>query len=155
MGQISKEQKNLKLKALNEAIDALIEESTPSSNKVTYQNVLNYANEQYVSFLKSKIGDKTIKNPKTQEFKDIKDRITNFKDEHKKMKTLVSKKSISETTKLKKDVESLVFQIADFYDQKLSLNEQLEIKNKTIEKLKLEIGKLYDEINRLKDKYEY
>ncbi|WP_375724636.1 hypothetical protein LXN10_04030 [Arcobacter sp. KX21116] len=155
MGQISKEQKELKIKALHEAIDVLIEESTPSSNKVTYQNVLDYANEQYVLFLESKIGDKSIKSPKTQDFKDIKKRITDFKDEHKKMKTLVSKKTISETAKLKNDIESLVLQIADFYDQKLSLNEELEMKDKTIQKLKLERTKLYEEVDRLKAKYEH
>lgn len=117
MGRISKEQKELKIKALNEAIDVLIEESTPSLNKVTYQNVLDYANEQYISSLESKIGDKSIKNPKTQDFKEIKERIIEFKDEHKKMKTLVSKKTISETEKLKNDIENLVLQIADFYNK--------------------------------------
>ena len=78
----------------------------------------------------NKIGDKSIKSPKTQEFLDIKNKILTFKEEHKKMKTLVSKKSISETTRLKNDIENLVLQIADFYDQKLSLNEELEMKDK-------------------------
>ena len=155
MARISKEQKDLKIKALLEAIDVLKEESTPSSNKVTFQNVLDYANEQYISFLENKIGDKSIKSPKTQDFLDIKNKILTFKEEHKKMKTLVSKKSISETARLKNDIEKLVLQIADFYDQKLSLNEELEMKDKTIQKLKLERTRLYKEVDKLKDKYEH
>ena len=59
------------------------------------------------------------------------------------------------TTRLKNDIENLVLQIANFYDQKLSLNEELEMKEKTIHKLKAERIKLYKEIDRLKDKYEH
>lgn len=155
MARISREQKNIKIKALEEAIEVLKEESTPTVNKVTFQNVLDYANEQYSTVLETKIGDKTIKKPTTIEFKKLRKQITDYKEEHKRMRTLVSKKSISETSRLKSNIESLISQVADFYDKKLLLNEQLESKERTIRKLKEERESLYKEVDRLKEKYEY
>lgn len=150
MARDSKEIRELKIKALNEAIDTLKEESTPISNQVTFDKVIALANELYADQLPTKISDSSIKRPTSPEFEDIKTAIEDFRDECKNIKVAIPKKAVKETTKLKTQIELLVSQVAQFYDEKLLFNEKLQAKERAIEKLKKENKKQQNEIQRLK-----
>lgn len=150
MARDSKEIRKLKIKALNEAIETLKEESTPISNQVTFDKVIALANELYADKLPTKISDSSIKRPTSPEFKNIKIAIEDFREECKNIKVAVPKKAVKETTKLKTQIELLVSQVAQFYDEKLLFNEKLQAKERAIEKLKIENKKQQNEIRRLK-----
>ena len=150
MARDSIEIRKLKIKALNEAIETLKEESTPISNHVTFDKVIALANELYADKLPTKISDSSIKRPTSPEFEDIKTVIEDFRDECKKIKVAIPKKAVKETTKLKSQIGLLVSQVVQFYDEKLLFAEKLEAKERTIEKLKKEIKKQQNEIQRLK-----
>ena len=150
MARDSKEIRKLKIKALNEAIKTLKEESTPISNQVTFDKVIALANELYADKLPTKISDSSIKRPTSPEFKNIKIAIEDFREECKNIKVAVPKKAVKETTKLKTQIELLVSQVAQFYDEKLLFNEKLQAKERAIEKLKIENKKQQNEIRRLK-----
>lgn len=150
MARDSKEQKELKIKALNKAIETLKEESSPLSNKLTFDNVVNLANELYSEKLIRKISPTSLKNPTSEDFRKIKTVIGDYRTEYKKIKTVVPKKSGEENTKLKNQIKNLVHQIALFHDEKILLVEQINLKDNTIKKLKEERDKLYQEINSLR-----
>ncbi len=150
MARDSKEIRKLKIKALNEAIKTLKEESTPISNQVTFDKVIALANELYADKLPTKISDSSIKRPTSPEFENIKIAIEDFREECKNIKVAVPKKAVKETTKLKTQIELLVSQVAQFYDEKLLFNEKLQAKERAIEKLKIENKKQQNEIRRLK-----
>ncbi|MEA1893110.1 MAG: hypothetical protein U9N33_10440 [Campylobacterota bacterium] len=150
MARDKKEIRELKIKALNEAVETLKEESTPISNQVTFAKVTALANESYADKLPTKIEEGSIKRPSSKEFEDIKTVIDNFREECRNIKVAVPKKAVKETTKLKSQIDLLVSHIAQFYDEKLLFTEKLEAKERTIEKLKKEIKKQQNEIQRLK-----
>jgi uncharacterized coiled-coil DUF342 family protein len=149
MARDSKEIRRLKLRAIGEAIEILKEESTPTSNHVTIPKVIDTANELYVDKLPTKISPTSLKSPSSIEFRKLKDEIDDFKNEHKKIKIEIPKKSLKEVTKLKKQIDNLVFEIAKYYDDKLILNEELEQKERTIKKLKEERDYYHEKIKEL------
>lgn len=151
MARDSKEQRDIKIKALNEALGTLKEESTATGNLVTFDKVIAYANELYSDKLDRNISPTSIKSPTSKEFKAIKQSIEDYREEHKRIKGAAPKKALSEVTKLKKTIENLMIQIAEFHDDKLLLNETLQAKERTIEKLKKERDILHIEIDKLKD----
>ncbi len=150
MARDPKEIRKLKIKALNEAIKILKEESTPISNQVTFDKVISLANELYADQLPTKISDSSIKRPTSPEFENIKIAIEDFREECKNIKVAVPKKAVKETTKLKTQIELLVSQVAQFYDEKLLFTEKMEAKDRTIAKLNKEIKKQQKEIEKLK-----
>ena len=149
MPRDSKDIRDLKLKAIGKAIEILKKESTPSYNHVTVLKVIDLANELYIDKLQTKISPTSLKSPSSTEFKKLKDEISDYKDEHKKIKTVVPRKSLKEVTKLKKQIDNLVYEIAKYYDDKLLLNEELEQKEKSIKKLKEERDCYYEKIKVL------
>lgn len=150
MARDSQQQKELKIKALREAIDILKDESSPSKNKVTFNKVVNLANELYSDKLLRNISSTSLKNPTSEDFINIKKIIEDYRVEYKKIKTATPKKSIQEMGRLKNQIKNLVEQIARFHDEKLLLIEQSRLKDRNIENLKKEREKLYDEIKLLK-----
>lgn len=149
MGRNSNEIKTLKLKAIAEAIKILKDESTPTSNHVTFPKVINTANELYIDKLPTKISPTSLKSPTSNEFKKLKKEIDDYRSEHKKGKTLIPKKSLKEVTKLKKQIANLMFEVSKYYDEKLLFNEELVQKEKTIKKLKEERDEYYQKIKIL------
>ena len=149
MARDSKELKAIKIKILNEVIEMLKEESTPTSNLVTYQNVIDTANEMYGDKLSSKVSATSLKNPSSKEFIELKEKIEKFRMEYKSIRTSIPKKSLKEVTELKEQVHNLISEIAKYYDDKLLLNEQLEQKEKTIKKIKIERDNYYNKIKNL------
>lgn len=152
MPRDSKEQRNIKIEALKEAVLELKESSTASTNLLTYQNVVDLANENFNDKILRNISQTSIKKPTSKEFKEIKSCIENFRDEHKKIKDIVPEKSLKEVSNLKKTIEGLSFEIAKFYDEKLQLNQQLELKDKTIVKLREELKLYIRELEEIKHK---
>lgn len=155
MARDSIEQKKIKIKALLESIDILKEESTTTTNKVTFEKVVDLANEMYFDKLIRKISPTSLKNPTSKDFHNIKKIIEDYREDFRKIKNIVPKKSLEEVSKLKIQIENLIIQVAKFQDEKLLLIEQLEIKDRTIENLKKEREKLYLDMERLRDKNEY
>ena len=150
MARDSKEQRDIKIKALNKAVEILKEETTPSKNMLTIDNLIKIATENYGDKLKTSISPGSLKKPTSKEFKKIKDEIDTFKNEYKKIKSAAPIKSLKEVAKLKLQVENLMTAVARFYDDKLLLNEKLSIKENTISKLKDERDFYLKEIERLK-----
>jgi cobalamin biosynthesis Co2+ chelatase CbiK len=150
MARDSKEQKELKIRALHEAVEVLKEESSPMNNKVTFDNVVYLANELYSEELTRKISPTSIKTPTSEEFEKIKQLIEDYRSEYKKLKTAVPKQSEAENIKLKNQIKNLVQQIVKFHDEKILLVEQLSLKDSAIQNLKNERTRLLDEIKELR-----
>lgn len=141
--------RNLKLKAISEAIKILKEESTLTTNLVTVPKVVAFANELNADKFSTNISLTSLKKPSSSEYQKLKEEIDNYKKEHEKIKKLAPSKSLKEATKLKSQIENLTFEIAKYYDDKLLLNEELEQKDKTIRKLKMERDDYYNRIKLL------
>ncbi len=77
MARDSAQQREIKIEALKKAIKDLRGKSTPSKNLVTYQNVVNLANEQNAKKFERPINVASIKVPKSEEFREIKRRLSN------------------------------------------------------------------------------
>lgn len=150
MARDTKEQKALKIKALKEAYNELKEDSTPSKNKVTEEGVVDRANESYKGQFIREISYTSIKKPSSKEFQEIKNKIEDYKKEHKRNKSSLSTGAKKEVTYLKKTIENLMIEVAKFYDDKLKLTEQLEVKDNTIAKLREERDLYIKEIAKLK-----
>ena len=150
MARDSKEQKELKIRALHEAVEVLKEESSPMNNKVTFDKVVYLANELYSEELTRKISPTSIKKPTSEEFEKIKQLIEDYRSEYKKLKTAVPKQSEAENIKLKNQIKNLVQEIVKFHDEKILLIEQLSLKDSAIQNLKNERTRLVDEIKELR-----
>lgn len=153
MARISKEQKEIRIKALNEAIETLKELSSPIKNMVSFERVTDLANENYSKQLTGNISITSLKVPTSKEFREIKKKIVNFRNEHKNIKEATSVKSKSSISSLSLTVENLMIEVAKFYDGKLLLNEKIEAQKKTIEKIKNERDIYRKQLNELKAKY--
>lgn len=150
MPRDSKEIRDLKLKAIREAIEILKEETTPTTNYVIVTKVLDLANELIINKSSTQISPTSLKSPVGSEFKELKKEINKYEEAHEKIKALIPKKSLKEVTKQKKQIDNLLFEIAKYYDDKLLLNEELELKDRTINKLKEERDDYYERIKVLK-----
>lgn len=150
MARDTQEQKALKILALNEAYEELDEASTPSKNMVTEERVVDRANETYREKLKTKISYTSIKNPSSPEFQEIKNKIDDHREEHKKNKNSLSRGAKKEVASLNKTIENLMVEVAKFYDDKLKLTELIEAKDKTISKLKEERNLYLQELEKIK-----
>jgi hypothetical protein len=146
MARDSKEYREIKIKALTNAIKTLKEESTISNNLVTFQNVVDTANEFCEGRINGKISPTSLKTPTSREFKKIKIEIEEYREEYKKIKEIVPRKSLKEVFILKNQVQNLMIEVAKFYDDKLLFNEKLEAKDRTIEKLRKERIDIYKRI---------
>ena len=148
-GRDKKETRELKVKALWETIESLKEQTTPLVNMVTVPKIIELVNQQYFEILGTEISDATIKKPRG-EYVAIKKFIDKYKIEHIKIKKAATQGAKSIEIRLKKDVESLMSQVATFYDEKLLLNEKLEAKERSLQKSKKNYQELLEEIDRLR-----
>jgi len=132
----SKEQRKMKIEALEKSLEELKEASTLSENLVTFQNIVDLANEKNVDRFERSISLTSIKSPTSESFKAIKKSIEDHRKDYKENKKSLSSGTKNEIAALKKTIEDLMIKVAKFYDDKLMLNEQLEAKDNTIDKLK-------------------
>jgi phosphoenolpyruvate synthase/pyruvate phosphate dikinase len=152
-GKNSNDHRALKIKALNEALEILKERSV-MKNMLTYKNIVDLANELYSDKFESKISQTSIKDPKTDDFKQIYNERKNFIIEFKKSKKNISSKVKNEVSFLNETIENLIHDAVKYYDDKQELIMLLEKKEKTIQKLELEINKLIKDIYKLKKRNE-
>ena len=153
MARDSKEIRELKIKALWEAIEMLKEESTISKSLLTPDRVVALANENYSDKFTRNISPNNLKKAieKTKPpFTQMKKNIDSFNNEHKKLKNMAPKKSKSEIVNLKNQVENLMSEVAKFYDDKVLLNEKLEQKARTIVKISKERDDYYQKLSEIK-----
>lgn len=150
MAKDSKQQRDMKIDALKNAIKELKEVSTPLKNLVTFKNVVDFANEQNIGRFERSISLTSIKKPASEPFREIKKSIEDYRKDHKDNKTSLSNSTKSEVVSLKKTIENLMIEVAKFYDDKLKLTEQLDAKDKTIVKLKKERDLYIKEIEKFK-----
>jgi len=146
----SKEQREMKIEALRKAIEELKEASTPSENLVTFQNVVDLANENNADRFERPISLTSIKSPTSEPFKVIKKSIEDHRKEYKENKKSLSSGTKNEIAALKKTIEGLMIEVARFYDDKLIVSEQMEAKDNTIDKLKKQRDMNIKEIEKLK-----
>lgn len=150
MARDSKEQREMKIEALKKAVEELEEASTPSENLVTFQNVVDLANEKNADRFERSISLTSIKSPTSEPFKAIKKSIENHRKDYRENKKSLSSGTKNEIAVLKKTIEDLMIEVAKFYDDKLMLNEQLVAKDNTIAKLKKQRDMNIKEIEKLK-----
>ena len=144
MGRITKKELELKIKATHEAIAILKEKTTTKKNLLTVPNVVQLVNcSVYSKSFSKNLSEGSIKKPRNEEFVKIKDIIHDFKDEYKE-----SKKNLNSKIKdLEKRLESVLQVNINLVDQKSELQEQLQQKEKLLEKIKKERDELHKTIS--------
>lgn len=147
MARDNKYIKELKIKAIWEAINILKENSNSTINFLTFENVANKANELLENKVTTKISPTSLKAPRSDDFIKIKEEIENYRKNSKETKKIVTKKSSSEIKKMQEQINNLMFEITKYLDDKLLLEEQIELKDKTISKIKSERDDLYKILN--------
>ncbi len=147
MARDNKYIKELKIKAIWEAINILKENSNSTINFLTFENVANKANELLENKVTTKISPTSLKAPRSDDFIKIKEEIENYRKNSKETKKIVTKKSSSEIMKMQEQINNLMFEITKYLDDKLLLEEQIELKDKTISKIKSERDDLYKILN--------
>ena len=147
MARDNKYIKELKIKAIWEAINILKENSNSTINFLTFENVANKANELLENKVTTKISPTSLKAPRSDDFIEIKEEIENYRKNSKETKKIVTKKSSSEIKKMQEQINNLMFEITKYLDDKLLLEEQIELKDKTIAKIKSERDDLYKILN--------
>ncbi len=147
MARDNKYIKELKIKAIWEAINILKENSNSTINFLTFENVANKANELLENKVTTKISPTSLKAPRSDDFIEIKEEIENYRKNSKETKKIVTKKSSSEIKKMQEQINNLMFEITKYLDDKLLLEEQIELKDKTISKIKSERDDLYKILN--------
>ncbi|MGJ0299904.1 hypothetical protein [Aliarcobacter cryaerophilus] len=147
MARDNKYIKEQKIKAIWEAINILKENSNATINLLTFENVANKANELLENKVATKISSTSLKAPKSNEFIEIKTEIENFRKDSKETKKIVTKKSSTEIKKMQQQIHNLMFEVTKYLDDKLLLEEQIKLKDKTIAKIKAERDELYNILN--------
>lgn len=102
MARDSKEQREMKIEALKKAVEELKEASTPSENLVTFQNVVDLANEKNADRFERSISLTSIKSPTSEPFKAIKKSIEDHRKDYKENKKSLSSGTKNEIAVLKK-----------------------------------------------------
>jgi Skp family chaperone for outer membrane proteins len=147
MARDSREQRMLKIKALQEAIKDLKLLSSSTVNAVTYQKVVDLANENYSDKLDRNISVTSLKSPTSQEFIEIKKSIEEFRTKHKSFKDEVALKPKKEITMLRQTIENLIQEVVSYHDKKMQLYKQIQLKGRTIAKLEKERNFYLEELN--------
>lgn len=132
-----KNEKKLKLKALRVAI-ILLRRKCEITN---YISVRKKANEiGYPKYFTTEISKGTVEKPTTKEYQDIKAKIKEYKNENKIVKKIATISSKKKIKNLEIKVNDLTFKIASLLENEREMKELLESREKTLEKMRLEIN---------------
>jgi len=144
MARQSKEQIDLKLKALWEAFEDLKKNSIVTNvNKITFENICNLANSSTHSLnFHTKISLASLKQPTTEPFIELNKAICEYKNEHSKIRNTVSSKIKEDTRKLQNTIDNLLIRITELLDNEILLKETIVNKDLTIKRLKEELQSL-------------
>jgi len=125
MGKPTKDEGETKLAAAREAISTLTKESTPLKNKCTYTEVRNKTNKLIANHDFKPISRSTIEQPKTPEWQEIYNLITEQIKSHGKIKKAADKG----TKERIKELEELCSNQNTKLIEYLMTNEKLEMEN--------------------------
>lgn len=140
MANISSTQRELKLKALYEAIEYFKKKSIGKKNYVTFEAVVDHANQSdYSKQFDSPIGISTIKQAKkVSPFFQIKLEIEKYRKEHNKIVKTTPNKLKVENESLKETVNNLMSQVTEILDREMKKDEQIKNLQKSLNKVKEE-----------------
>lgn len=138
MANISSTQRELKLKALYEAIEYFKKKSVGNKNYVTFEAVVNHANQSdYSKQFDSPIGISTIKQAKNvSPFFQIKLEIEKYRKEHNKIVKTTPNKLKVENESLTETVNNLMIQVAEILDREMEKDEEIRKLQESLEKAK-------------------
>lgn len=147
MANISSIQRDLKLKALYEAIEGLKKKSVGKKNYVTFEAVVDHANQSdYAKQFDHPIGISTIKQAKEaldkrkkeSPFLQIKREIEKYKKEHNKIVKTTPNKLQTENKILTETVNNLMIQVAKIVDREMKKDEKIKNLQESLDKAKEE-----------------
>lgn len=143
MPRITKKEKQLKLKALRVSL-ILLKRKSEIINFITVREKANKIG--YPKYFSTKISKASIEQSLDSHFVKIRDQIIDIKSEKKKIKKIATTSSKIKINKLEKIIQNLTFNIASLLENEMELKELLELKNKTIEKMRIEINSYRNQI---------
>lgn len=140
MANISSIQKELKLKALYEAIEDLKKKSVGKKNYVTPERVHDHANQsKYAKQFDCPIGISTIKQAKEKSpFFQIKLKIDEYKKDHKKIVKSTPNKLKFQIETLTETINNLMIQIVEILDREMKKDEKIKNLQNSLDKVKEE-----------------
>lgn len=135
MGRLRNCERDVKLKTLRVAIILLKRES----KLINFVTVREKANEiGFPKYFTTKISKGSVEKPFSKEYIDLKVRIENIKDENKKIKNATNTSVLKKIKNLESKVNDLTFNIALLLERERELSEQLESKEQTLIKMRIE-----------------
>ena len=150
MARPTKEEKKLKIKALGEAIDILIDKSTSLENKLTVKAVVAVANSsEYAEKFVTKINEQSLKKPSSEEFEEIADKIKKHKDDHRKIKQATSINLKDENIRLSERVSELTSDVATLLDEAAINKEAIDSEIESKERIRKEKDKYLKKLRSL------
>jgi|GEM_PF-6885617 len=147
MANISSIQRELKLKALYEAIEELKMESIGTTNQVSHQKVVDKANQSdYAKQFDCPIGISSVKQAKKASGKQKKDsaflpiklEIEKYKEEHKKIVKTTPNKLKAEIDVLNNTIFDLMIKVGIILDREMEKDEAFKNLQKSLAKIKEE-----------------
>jgi len=139
MARPTKAEKALKIKALKWALEELKKKSTYKNNLLNYQDVVDLANSsEWAESFKAKIHVQSIKNPKTDEYMEIRDSIRDYKKEFNKSKKNIGSANNQIIEGLEEKIGDLTIKIAALLDNEIKLKKEIENEKRAKEKLREE-----------------
>lgn len=152
MGKLTKEETELKIKVLEEALYELKKKSNGKINFLTQKNLLDYANNSsYSKQFSSKISPGTIKQTKNQKFKKFNEEIQNFKKEFKILKKLRNDKLTKKVDDSEEKVIELSYHLAIYLEENERLLKKIEQRENRINQLEKDINHYLEIIKQLKE----
>lgn len=150
MARPTKEEKELKIKALWEAVFILIDKSTALENKLTVKAVVEVANSSdYAKKFKTKIHEQSLKQPSSDEFRDIAEKIHDYKDDHRRIKQASSTNLKDENVRLKERVRELTYDVAILLDEAAKNKEILDSEIESKERIREEKNRYLEKLRSL------
>lgn len=150
MARPTKEEKELKIKALWEAVYILINKSTALQNKLTVKAVVEVANSsEYAEKFVTNINEQSLKQPSSDEFREIAEKIQEYKNDHRRIKQASSTNLKDENVRLKERVRELTYDVATLLDEAAKNKEIFDSELESKERIREEKNRYLEKLRRL------
>lgn len=137
MARLTKKELSNKKQALEDAIYELFEKSTPSKCLLIYEDICDVANSSDLAEdFTTKISISSIKQPVSQEFKDVRELYLDKKKELKKQKNHIGSGLKKKIKNLEIQNSNLIIRIAELLDNEIKLQEIINQKDLSLNKIK-------------------
>lgn len=155
MSRLTKEEGKLKSIAAWNAFETLRKKSEgKKKNFATVDGVVNLANESEELLGFDDIGRSTLMQPKTKEYIALKKEIDDYREEHKKNKKLIDKKSNENIKELEEQLENAISANVLLCEEIDTLRRRLDNKENAFEDSAKRLREYSKIITELRDKYE-